>query len=387
MKIPYSRQSIFDDDVDAVVSCLRSDFLTQGPLVNQFEAKLAHIVGARFGVAVNSATSALHLACLSVGVKSGDIVWTSPISFVASANCAVYCGAKVDFVDIDSESFNICPDLLAEKLENAAKVRQLPKALIVVHMCGQSADMKRIYDVAAPYGIRIIEDASHAVGAKFLHHYVGACKYSDITVFSFHPVKIITTGEGGMALTNDESLADSMRRCRSHGITRDFDELEGEPHGGWYYQQLSLGYNYRLTDIQAALGISQLKKLNDQVAKRNNLALRYEKKLERLPIKTPQVFQGAYSSWHLYVIRLESDEHVARKGEIFDHLRQAGIGVNVHYIPIHIQPFYSQMGFNANQFPRAMDYYRRAISIPLFAELTFNDQEFVVEKLSECLQA
>ena len=380
--IPYGRQIISDDDIEAVEAVLRSDFLTQGPVVYRFERAVADRVGAGHAVAVNSATSALHIACLALDLGPNDLLWTSPITFVASANCGRYCGADVDFVDIDPDTFNICPDALAIKLDEAEKRGRLPKIIVAVHMCGQSPDMVRIAGLAHAHGVRIIEDASHSIGADYLGTPVGNCAYSDITVFSFHPVKIITTAEGGMAMTNDADLAGRMERLRSHGITRDPDLMTHEADGPWYYQQLELGWNYRMTEMQAALGLSQMDQLDAFIARRRALAVAYDVALADLQLRLPGRMKGANSSWHLYVIRLEDPTH---HRIVFDALRESGIGVNLHYIPVHLQPYYRRMGFGPGDFPASGDYYSRAISIPLYAGLTDVEQAQVVLAISDAL--
>jgi len=381
--IPYGRQIISGDDIAAVEAVLRSDYLTQGPVLPRFEEAVASRVGAHHALAVNSATSALHIACLALDLGPGDLLWTSPITFVASANCGRYCGADVDFVDIDPDTFNICPIALEEKLDVAARVGRLPKVIVAVHMCGQSPDMARVADLARTHGVRIIEDASHAIGADYLGKPVGSCTYSDITVFSFHPVKIITTAEGGMALTNNAELAARMERLRSHGITRDPDLMTHAPDGPWYYQQLELGWNYRMTEMQAALGLSQMDRIDAFIARRRELADAYDAALEELPLRLPERQSGATSSWHLYVIRLEDE---ARHRSVFEALRTAGIGVNLHYIPVHLQPYYRALGFAKGDFPASEDYYSRAISIPLHAGLTDDQQTRVIVAISEALK-
>lgn len=382
--IPYGRQSISQADIDAVVEVLKSDFLTQGPQVPNFEAALARRVSARYAVAVNSATSALHIAVTALGLGAGDLLWTSPITFVASANCAKYVGADVDFVDIDPDTFNMCPEALAGKLEQAKANGRLPKVIVPVHMGGQSSAMCEIADLARPLGIHIVEDASHAIGGEYRGHPVGACQHSDITVFSFHPVKIITTAEGGMAVTNDSKLADKMAMLRSHGITRDPDQMTHDPDGPWYYQQLDLGWNYRMTELQAALGLSQLANLGEFVDRRNMLAERYDELLGVLPIELPGRQAQTRSSFHLYIIRLR-ERDPKRHLQIFESLRAAGIGVNLHYIPVHLQPYYRALGFKPGDFPVAEDYYERAISIPLFHGLEKLQQDEVVAAISATL--
>lgn len=378
--IPYGRQDVRDQDVAAVAAVLRSDWLTQGPSVPRFEAAVAGLCGAAHAVAVNSATSALHLACLALGLGPGDRLWTTPNTFVASANCGRYCGADVDFVDIHPDSLNLDPAVLATKLAAAAGAGSLPKVLVAVDFAGQSCDMVAIRALADRYGFRIIEDASHAIGARYLGEPIGAGRHADITVFSFHPVKIITTGEGGMALCNDASLAARMASLRSHGIRRD-EAMQAE-HGPWYYEQTELGYNYRLTDIQAALGLAQLERLDEYVAARCRLADRYDRLLAGLPLKTPWRDPQAESAWHLYVVRLDA---AGQRRTVFDHLRGAGIGVNVHYIPVHLQPDYRRLGFAPGHCPVGEDYYRRAITLPLYPGLTEDEQDQVVAALKEAL--
>jgi UDP-4-amino-4,6-dideoxy-N-acetyl-beta-L-altrosamine transaminase len=377
--IPYGRQTISEADVQAVTDVLRSDFLTQGPAVPTFEAAVIAACGAAHGIATNSATSALHLACLALEVSPGDLVWTSPITFVASANCALFCGAEIDFVDIESTTFNMSPAALAQKLAEAKAKGRLPKVVIPVHMCGQSCDMAAIRTLSDEYGFRVIEDASHAIGGRYRNGPVGECRHSDITVFSFHPVKIITTAEGGMAVTLDAELARRMELLRSHGITRDTEMMIGPSEGDWYYQQLALGFNYRMTELQAALGLSQMTHLVDWVARRNVLAARYNVLLAQLPLERPKVIADAYSAWHLYPIRLHQPD---RRAGVFANLRKDGIGVNVHYIPVHLQPYYRNMGFRPGDFPAAEAYYAGAISIPLYSAMTDAQQDRVVERLA-----
>jgi UDP-4-amino-4,6-dideoxy-N-acetyl-beta-L-altrosamine transaminase len=382
MIIPYGRQNISQDDIDAVERVLRSDFLTQGPVVPRFEREVAAYCGARRGVAVSSATAALHLACLALGVGPGDRVWTTPITFVASANCAVYCGASVDFVDIDCRTYNMDANALQEKLIQSEKTGHLPKVVIPVHMCGQSCEMDRIHDLSLRFGFKVIEDASHAIGSKYKGEPVGGCRYSDIVVFSFHPVKIITTGEGGMALTNDLELAAIMERLRSHGITRDAAEMRGAPEGPWFYQQIDLGFNYRITEMQAALGISQITRLDQFVAERQTLADEYDR------ILTPEVATGpwrhpdAFSSFHLYVLQLNLEQIGATQKEIFERLRSHGIMVNLHYIPLYRHPYYRATGHAQTRLEHAENYYARAITLPLFPGLRVDQQRQIVEKLT-----
>lgn len=383
--IPYGRQDIQPQDLEAVLDVLRSDFLTQGPVLPRFERAAADKVGAGRAVAVNSATSALHLACLALGLGPGDWLWTSPITFVASANCALYCGARVDFVDIDPRSYNLCPRELAKKLEFAASAGRLPKVVAPVHLCGQSCDMAAIRELGDRYGFRIIEDASHAVGGKYRGRYIGDCRYSDITIFSFHPVKIITTAEGGMALTNDDALAERMELLRSHGITRDPARMTHESDGPWYYQQIELGFNFRMTELQAALGLSQLERLDGYVATRNALAERYDALLAGLPLVLPRQHSDCYSSRHLYVVRLRTDEISSDHRAVFESMRAQGIGVNLHYIPVHTQPYYQRMGFKSGDFPQAERYYREAITLPLFPTMSEDQQAAVVDALRKAL--
>lgn len=383
--IPYGRQDITQADIDSVVEVLQSDFLTQGPMVPRFEQALASHVGARHALALNSATSALHIACLALGLGPGDWLWTSPITFVASANCALYCGAQVDFVDIDPVTYNLSPQALERKLEQAEREGKLPKVVVPVHLCGQPCDMQAIHALAKRYGFKIIEDASHAVGGKYQDEFIGNCKYSDITVFSFHPVKIITTAEGGMALTNDAALAERMALLRSHGITRDPAQMTHESDGPWYYQQIDLGFNYRMTELQAALGVSQVQRLDQYVARRHVLARRYDHLLAGLPVTTPWQHPDSYSGLHLYVIRLQLGKIAKTHAQVFASLREQGIGVNLHYIPVPTQPYYRQMGINPEAFPQAQQYYREAISLPMFQTMTEQQQDQVVAALNQAL--
>lgn len=382
--IPYGRQEITRADIDAVIDVLQSDFLTQGPMVPRFEQVIARHVGANHAVAVNSATAALHLACLALDLGPRDWLWTTPITFVASANCALYCGASVDFVEIDPRTYNMCPQALERKLERAEREGRLPKVVVPVHLCGQPCDMAAIRSLGERYGFRIIEDASHAIGGKYKGEFIGNGRYSDITVFSFHPVKIITTGEGGMALTNDRALADKMALLRSHGITRDAAQMTKDPDGPWYYQQIALGFNYRMTELQAALGVSQAARLDEYVARRHVLARRYDELLADLPVVTPWQAPDGYSGLHLYVIRLQTGpQHAA----VFDALRAAGIGANLHYIPVHTQPYYQRMGFKQGDFPEAERYYAEAISLPMYPTMTEAQQDEVVAALRKALSA
>lgn len=380
--IPYGRQDITQADIDAVVEVLRSDYITQGPAIERFENAVARYCGARYGVAVNSGTSALHIACLALGLGPGDRLWTSPITFVASANCALYCGAQVDFVDIDPLTYNMSVEALAAKLADADKAGALPKVIVPVHFAGQSCDMAGIRDLADRYGFKILEDASHAIGGRYRDEPVGSCQYSDITVFSFHPVKIITTGEGGMAVTNNEEFAARMARLRTHGITRDPHAMRNEADGPWYYQQLELGYNYRMTDIQAALGCSQMQRLDTYVCRRHELAEHYDARLSGLPLVRPYRHPNAYSACHLYVIQVDPQRSPRGRGVLFDRLREERIGVNVHYIPVHTQPYYREQGFQAGDFPIAEHFYANALSLPLYPTMTEEQQNRVIESLS-----
>lgn len=384
--IPYGQQSIDQSDIAAVVDVLRSPFLTQGPAVEQFEAAVRSAAAARHAIAVSSATSALHIACLALGVGPGDLVWTSPNSFVASANCALYCGADVDFVDIDPATFNISADSLATKLEKAEADGRLPKVVIPVHFCGQSCDMAAIGALARRYGFSVIEDASHAIGGRYKSRPIGNCDHSDIAVFSFHPVKIVTTAEGGCATTNDDALAERMRLLRTHGITRDPKLMTQKPDGPWYYQQIELGLNYRMTDMQAALGCAQMQRLEEFVARRHELVQRYDALLADLPLDLPYRHSDNYSAFHLYVVQLQLKEIERSHLEVFELLRAEGIGVNLHYIPIYLQPYYRKMGFEPGYCPNAEDYYSRSISIPLYFAMTNEQQDRVVGALRKVVR-
>lgn len=380
--IPYGRQSITEDDLKLVKSVLESDYITQGPAIPKFEDSIKSFTGARFCMAANSATSCLHLGCLSLGIGEGDIVWTSPISFVASSNAALYCGAKVDFVDIDENSFNICPEKLEIKLNEASKNSLLPKLLIVVHMCGNPANMEDIKKLSEKYGFKIMEDASHALGSRIGSHITGDCSFSDLCVFSFHPVKIITTGEGGAITTNDPNLAKNIISLRSHGITRLPEEFVNSSDGDWYYEQHNLGFNYRMTDIQAALGCSQLNRLNQFIEKRNLIAENYLNNFIHLPLKFQTIKKHCLSSYHLFVIQIQDSRASILRKDLYCWLKDNGIGSNVHYIPIHLQPYYQKIGFQKGGYPAAEKYYESSLSIPLFPDLKEEDQTKVIESIS-----
>ena len=382
--IPYGKQAINQADIDAVVAVLQSDYLTQGPQVPAFESAVKHYVGAQFAVAVNSATSALHIACLALGLGEGDWLWTSPNTFVASANCARYCGASVDFVDIDPKTYNLCADQLEQKLIQAEQQNRLPKIVIPVHFAGQSCDMRRIHQLSKQYGFHIIEDASHAIGGRYLDQPIGGCRYSDITVFSFHPVKIITTAEGGLATTNQPALAEKMQLFRSHGVTREAHLMDRALEGPWYYQQVDLGFNYRMTDLQAALGLSQMSRLDDFVNKRHQLAARYFAELADTDWVLPYQHPDSHSSLHLFPILVPQG---LNRTEVFNRLREQGLGVNVHYIPVPSQPYYRRLGFQPGDFPQAEAYYQCTISIPLHQGLTEQQQTYVMACLNQISKA
>lgn len=383
--IPYGRQDINQHDIDAVVDVLQSDFLTQGEQVPAFEQSVMQACDAEHAVAVNSATSALHIACLALGLGKGDWLWTTPNTFVASANCGLYCGAQVDFVDIDPRTYNLCAVALEKKLIAAKEAGKLPKVVIPVHFSGQPCDMQAIHALSQRYNFKIIEDASHAIGGRYQGEPIGNGRYSDITVFSFHPVKIVTTAEGGMAVTNSAELAKKLRLLRSHGITRDAHLMTQPIDGPWYYEQVALGLNYRMTDIQAALGVSQMQRLHHFVARRHELATRYDQLIQDLPIILPWQHADSYSGMHLYVIRLQLDHISKTHLEIFQDLRDAGILVNVHYIPVHLQPYYRAMGFAQGQFPQAEQYYSEAISLPMYPTLTDQQQDYITEQIDRIL--
>lgn len=384
--IPYGRQEVDEQDVASVVNILKSDWLTQGPKVQEFEDKLVNYLNVHYAVAVNSATSALHIACKALGLSTGDWLWTSPISFVASANCGLYCDAKVDFIDIDPQTWNIDIVELERKLALSQARKTLPKILVVVHFAGVLCDMREISKLSKKYKFRIIEDASHALGGRYMDRPVGCCEYSDITVFSFHPVKIITTGEGGVATTNDQELARHMSLIRSHGVTRQEKEFVGESDGSWYYEQVELGYNYRMNDIEAALGIGQLDRLDRYVERRNEIATIYDESFSGLPIQKQAYAESTLLGRHLYVVRLKKDRLINSKGEIIKTLSQRGITATVHYRPIHLQPLYQRLGFARGDFPEAEQYYKEAITLPLFPQLTAEEIKTITTTFSNILQ-
>ncbi|WP_342808298.1 UDP-4-amino-4,6-dideoxy-N-acetyl-beta-L-altrosamine transaminase [Alteromonas sp. M12] len=379
--IPYGKHFVDDDDVAAVIDVLQNQFLTQGCVVPKFERALTDYTNAKYATAVNSGTSGLHVACLALGVGKGDVVWTSPISFVASANCALYCGASIDFVDIDSATRNISVEALENKLAEAANVNRLPKAIVVVHFSGASGPMQEIAKLCRQYKVQIIEDAAHGFGGSYQNYKIGSCQYSDLAVLSFHPVKSITTAEGGAVLTNNEELHERAKLFAKHGVTRDPKQMQGPSDGPWYYQQVELGYNYRLSDLHAALGLSQLKKLDGFITKRQNLAHRYQDLLKHLPLKLPDMDNADNGAWHVYMIEVKQHDRSA----VYNGLIARGIGVNVHYIPIHLQPYYQKLGFSEGDFPNAEVYYQNALTLPLFPSMTADDQDRVVQALNEVL--
>jgi UDP-4-amino-4,6-dideoxy-N-acetyl-beta-L-altrosamine transaminase len=385
--IPYARQDICDEDIQSVVDVLKSDFLTQGPVINAFEDALSEYAGARYSVCVNSATSALHLSCLALGLGPGDILWTSAITYVASANCAFYCGAQVDLIDIELQSFNLSVSDLERKLIDAKKKNRLPKILVAVHMAGQPCDMEAIRKLTNEYGVAVIEDASHAIGASYGAKKVGSCQYSDITVFSFHPVKIITAGEGGAALTNDETLAKKIELLRSHGVTRDPDLMAKSSDGPWYYEQIALGMNYRMTDIHAALGNSQLKRIDGFVERRNQISSCYSEAFHSLGVKTPKLNERCQSAWHIYIARLELDALKLNRFDFFNKMKDSGLGVNVHYIPLYRQPYIKDhMEFQLSNYPNAEQYYAEAITLPLYPSMSDAEIDTVISIVSGVLK-
>lgn len=384
--IYYGKQNINDADIQAVMDVLKSDFLTQGPAIERFEKTVAEYCGAKYAVAVTNATSALHIACKAAGLRHHDVLWTSPITFTASANCGRYCGADVDFVDIDDDTYNMSVDVLAEKLKQAKAQGRLPKVVVPVHLAGQSCDMESIHELSQEYGFTVLEDASHATGADYKDTKVGSCKYSDMTVFSFHPVKIVTTGEGGMVLTNSKELYDKLCLYRSHGITRDTNLMTHEADGPWYYQQVELGYNYRMTDIQAALGTSQMQRLDEFVERRRYLAARYNELLKGLPLRTPYQHPDTKPSWHIYVVRVDFDKVKKSKEQIFAEMKERGIVLNLHYIPVHTQPYYEKLGHKLEECPVSLQYYKETFTLPLYYSLTDEQQDEVVKALKEVLR-
>lgn len=378
----YGKQNVNKADIEAVVSVLQSDFLTQGPAIEKFEQYVAKYCGAKYAVAVTNATSALHIACLAAGLKKGDILWTAPITFTASANCGRYCGADIDFVDIDKKTYNISVEELEEKLINTdAK----PKVVVPVHFTGQSCDMEKLYRLSKQYNFKIIEDASHAIGGEYKGHKVGCCEFSDMVVFSFHPVKIVTTGEGGMVLTNNKDLYDKLILYRSHGITRNQDLMTKKSDGPWYYQQIDLGFNYRMTDIQAALGYSQMQRIDEFVAKRRYLVNRYNDLLKDLPLILPYQIDEANSSWHLYVVKADFDKINKSKIDLFNEMKAKGVCLNLHYIPVHTQPYYQSLGFKQGDFPNSEAYYKDVFTLPLYYDLSDKQQDYIVQCLKEVL--
>ena len=382
--IPYGKQEILQEDINSVIDVLKSPFITQGPKVSEFEEKIAKYVYAKYAVSTNSATSALHIACLSLGLKKGDFLWTSPISFVASSNCGIYCGAKIDFIDIDPKTYNIDINYLESKLKKTKKSK-LPKIIIAVHFAGQSCDMEALHKLSLRYGFKIIEDASHALGGEYKGNKIGGCRYSDISIFSFHPVKPITTSEGGIATTNNQALAKKMKILRSHGITKDIEDFDDpKKDSPWYYEQQILGFNYRLNDISATLGISQLNRLDSYTKKRNKIAEKYNKHLEHLELKTPFIESYNYSAYHLYPILLTKNSGISRK-KLVEKFLDSKIGVQIHYIPIHLQPFYARFGFKKGDFKEAEQYYKNTISLPIFPNLSDDEQDKVIKVLKKCV--
>lgn len=380
--IPYGKQDICQADIDSVIAVLKSDFLTQGPVIEQFEQGIANYCQVDYAIAASNATACLHLSCLALDVGKNDIVWTSPISFVASSNCALYCGAKIGFVDVESDTGLMCVIALKQRLKKAKLQNKLPKVVIPVHLAGQSCDMKSIAKLAQEYDFKVIEDASHAIGARYQELPVGNCHYSDICVFSFHPVKIITTAEGGIATTNQVSLAKKLKILSSHGVTRNQKDMTEQSHGSWYYQQIALGFNYRMSELHAALGLSQLTRLDEFITKRNDLAKRYREKLTDLPLRHLTQYDDRYSSYHLFIIQLNN---TAQHDRVFEQLKSSGIGVNLHYIPIHLQPYYKELGFKLGDFLNAEKYYRKSITLPLHPNLTVKEQDLIIKSLTNYL--
>ena len=380
--IYYGKQNVNEDDIKAVEEVLRSNFLTQGPAIEKFEKRVAEYCGVKYAVAVTNATSALHIACKAAGLGVGDTLWTSPITFTASANCGRYCGADIEFVDINNDTYNMSVEVLENKLKNA---EHLPKIVVPVHLAGQSCNMARIFELSKKYGFTVLEDASHAIGADYKNGKVGSCQYSDMAVFSFHPVKIITTGEGGMILTNNKELYEKCKLYRSHGITRDPALMTKESDGVWYYQQIDLGFNYRMTDIQAALGYSQMNRLDEFVKRRRYLADRYNEKLKNFPLKLPYQDSDTNSSWHLYIVRMNTGKIKKTKAEIFNEMRENGVTLNLHYIPVHTQPYYEKLGYKPEECPVSLKYYEEVFTLPLYYSLTDEQQDYVIEALKKVL--
>lgn len=384
--INYGRQSINQDDIDSVIEILQSDYLTQGPAVPKFENLVADFCGSNYAVATNSATSSLHIACMALDLGPGDFLWTSPNTFVASSNAALYCGAMVDFVDIDKDTYVMSPTALEEKLISAKKNKTLPKVVMPVHLCGQSAQMKEIYELSLEYKFKIIEDASHAIGGKYKGNYVGSCEYSDIAVFSFHPVKIITTGEGGMSLTNNVELFERMQKHRSHGITSNPSYMHTRPSNEiWNYQQVSIGHNYRMTDISAALGVSQLKRIKSFISRRTEIAKIYDDAFLNTDLITPYQHPDSNSSYHLYPIRVTNNSKKFNQQAIYSKLMEYGIIVNLHYIPVYLQPYYYDLGFRRGHCPEAEKYFTEAISIPIYPDLSSSNQEMVIKYILDII--
>lgn len=383
--IPYGRQSISEQDIEAVIEVLKSDLITQGPRVEKFEKTVADYCGAKYAVAVSNGTAALHLACLAAGLTKGNTLWTSPNTFVASANCALYCGASPDFVDISPITYNMDEDLLEKKLVKAEKNDKLPQIVIPVHFSGQSCDMEKIYYLSKKYKFVVIEDACHAIGGSYKNSKIGSCQFSDMAVFSFHPVKIITSGEGGMILTNRKDYYDKLVLYRTHGIVKDPRFMESPTEGVWYYQQVELGMNYRITDIQAALGLSQLRRIDDFVSRRQEIAARYDNLLEGLPLKIPVRQSYSQSAFHIYVIQLDIENIKLSRRVLFERIRVDGVSMNVHYIPVHLQPYYRRLGFKESDFPNAEQYYKQAATLPIYFDMTDNDQDRVVDSLKRAL--
>ncbi len=373
--IPYSRQSINENDINEVIKVLKSEMITQGPIVEKFEKTICSYTSSNYSVLTNSATSALHISCLALGLSKGDILWTSPNSYVASANVGLLCNAKVDFVDIDPENYNMCPTALSIKLKNAEKLGQLPKIVMPVHFAGQSCDMIKIKKLSEKYGFKIIEDASHAIGGSYNNTKIGSCRFSDITVFSFHPVKIITTAEGGCAITNNEEIFEKLKLLSSHGVTRNPKFMAEKNSDKWVYDQISIGFNYRMSDMNAALGLSQLLRIDCFLKKRNKIAKKYFQQLKNIDLKLPKQEDYNLSAFHLFPIQVKN------RKRIYELFHQNDIKVNVHYRPIHTQPFWQKRGFKSGLFPNSEFYYSQAISLPIFYDLNDELQDNVIKIL------